>query len=66
MAPSKTPFLAIPDPKKLNLHHVCPEKIFLGCVVTILWFLKVARDVRDMLDAKKCDWDSIKKSLGRF
>ena len=64
MAPSKTPFLAIPDPKKSNLPHVCPDKIFLRCVVTILLFLKVAWDVRDMLDAKKYDWDSIKKILG--
>ena len=59
---AKTPFLAIPDPKKSNLPHICPDKIFLRCVVTILLFLKVAWDVRDMLDAKKCDWDSIKKS----
>ena len=66
MAPSKTPFLAIPDPKKSNLPHVCPDKIFLRCVVTILLFLKVAWDVRDMLDAKKCDWDCIKNLRDDF
>ena len=26
---AKTPFLAIPDPKKSNLPHVCPDKNFL-------------------------------------
>ena len=49
----KTPFLAILDPKKVKLDRVCPDKKFFKGVGDILLLLKVALDVRDMLDTKK-------------